>query len=238
MIYVRGQPEDFDHWGQLGNRGWSWDDVLPYFKRGRELGGRRRRIPRQGRAAADLAHRRQAASVPQDHRGRTTDRARIPRRRQPSAARRRRQYRLGAADAPRPAAAERGAHLSAPGDEAAQPRGHHRRARASRRCSTASARPASSSRAASAVERAEAMARGDPLRRRDRLAASAATVGVGDPEHLGRIGIGGPPRAARGRQEFAGPFPRPRHLRGQRHSDRQREVARPAVRRRDHALSV
>src|SRR5947207_854938 len=33
MIYVRGQPEDFDHWGQLGNRGWAWDDVLPYFKR-------------------------------------------------------------------------------------------------------------------------------------------------------------------------------------------------------------
>jgi choline dehydrogenase len=33
MIYVRGQPEDFDHWGQLGNRGWSWDGVLPYFKR-------------------------------------------------------------------------------------------------------------------------------------------------------------------------------------------------------------
>jgi choline dehydrogenase len=32
MIYVRGQPEDFDHWGQLGNRGWSWDGVLPYFK--------------------------------------------------------------------------------------------------------------------------------------------------------------------------------------------------------------
>ena len=33
MIYVRGQPEDFDHWGQLGNRGWNWDGVLPYFKR-------------------------------------------------------------------------------------------------------------------------------------------------------------------------------------------------------------
>src|ERR1700751_256523 len=29
MIYVRGQPGDFDHWAQLGNRGWSWDDVLP-----------------------------------------------------------------------------------------------------------------------------------------------------------------------------------------------------------------
>jgi choline dehydrogenase len=33
MVYVRGQAEDFDHWWQLGNRGWSFDDVLPYFKR-------------------------------------------------------------------------------------------------------------------------------------------------------------------------------------------------------------
>jgi choline dehydrogenase len=32
MIYVRGQPEDFDHWAQLGNRGWGWDNILPYFK--------------------------------------------------------------------------------------------------------------------------------------------------------------------------------------------------------------
>jgi choline dehydrogenase len=32
LIYIRGQPEDFDHWGQLGNRGWGWDDVLPFFK--------------------------------------------------------------------------------------------------------------------------------------------------------------------------------------------------------------
>jgi choline dehydrogenase len=33
LIYIRGQPEDFDHWSQLGNRGWGWDDVLPFFKR-------------------------------------------------------------------------------------------------------------------------------------------------------------------------------------------------------------
>src|SRR5229473_2554584 len=33
LIYIRGQPEDYDHWGQLGNRGWSWDDCLPYFRR-------------------------------------------------------------------------------------------------------------------------------------------------------------------------------------------------------------
>jgi choline dehydrogenase len=32
MIYMRGQKEDWDHWASLGNRGWSWDDVLPVFK--------------------------------------------------------------------------------------------------------------------------------------------------------------------------------------------------------------
>ncbi|MEO6607911.1 MAG: choline dehydrogenase [Aestuariivirga sp.] len=33
MVYMRGHPSDFDHWAQLGNRGWSYADVLPYFKR-------------------------------------------------------------------------------------------------------------------------------------------------------------------------------------------------------------
>ena len=33
LLYVRGQPQDFDHWRQLGNAGWSFDDVLPYFIR-------------------------------------------------------------------------------------------------------------------------------------------------------------------------------------------------------------
>ena len=33
LIYIRGQPEDYDHWRQLGNRGWGWEDVLPYFKK-------------------------------------------------------------------------------------------------------------------------------------------------------------------------------------------------------------
>ena len=33
LLYVRGQQEDFAHWRQLGNEGWAWDDVLPYFKR-------------------------------------------------------------------------------------------------------------------------------------------------------------------------------------------------------------
>ncbi len=33
LVYIRGQAEDFDHWRQLGNEGWSFADVLPYFKR-------------------------------------------------------------------------------------------------------------------------------------------------------------------------------------------------------------
>ncbi len=31
LIYVRGQHQDYDQWAALGNTGWGWDDVLPYF---------------------------------------------------------------------------------------------------------------------------------------------------------------------------------------------------------------
>jgi choline dehydrogenase len=33
MVYMRGQPADYDHWRQLGNAGWSYADVLPLFKK-------------------------------------------------------------------------------------------------------------------------------------------------------------------------------------------------------------
>lgn len=32
LVYNRGQRSDFDHWAELGNKGWSFEDVLPYFK--------------------------------------------------------------------------------------------------------------------------------------------------------------------------------------------------------------
>jgi choline dehydrogenase len=44
MIYMRGQAADYDRWRQMGNGGWSWDEVLPYFKRSED----------QSRGADDL----------------------------------------------------------------------------------------------------------------------------------------------------------------------------------------
>ncbi|HMH28081.1 MAG TPA: choline dehydrogenase [Steroidobacteraceae bacterium] len=45
LVYIRGNPEDFEHWQALGARGWGYADVLPYFKRAerREEGGDRYR---------------------------------------------------------------------------------------------------------------------------------------------------------------------------------------------------
>jgi len=39
LIYVRGQRQDYDSWAQLGNRGWSYDDVLPFFKKAERRAG-------------------------------------------------------------------------------------------------------------------------------------------------------------------------------------------------------
>ena len=39
MIYMRGQAADYDHWRQLGNAGWGWNDVLPYFIKSQDNDG-------------------------------------------------------------------------------------------------------------------------------------------------------------------------------------------------------
>ena len=131
MIYVRGQPEDFDHWSQLGNRGWGWDGVLPYFKKAESW-----------EAGEDEFHGAEGPLLT----SRTADKPLLcqkmieagqeiglePRRRQSPVPWRQGRHRLGAADAARPPAPERCAHLFAPGIEAPEPQRHHRCAGASR----------------------------------------------------------------------------------------------------------
>ena len=39
MVYIRGHAYDYDLWRQLGNSGWSYDDVLPYFKKAESFQG-------------------------------------------------------------------------------------------------------------------------------------------------------------------------------------------------------
>ena len=94
LIYIRGQAQDFDHWRQLGNTGWSHEDVLPYFRkaedneRGADAASRRRRpAQRVGRARPASAraglHRRGGSSAA--IRGTTTSTA--PRRMAPASIR-------------------------------------------------------------------------------------------------------------------------------------------------------
>ena len=64
MAYTRGDRGDYDRWAQKGALGWSYADVLPYFKRVRDLGGRREPMARRRRAA-----RRR---IGQTHRSRST----------------------------------------------------------------------------------------------------------------------------------------------------------------------
>ena len=39
QLYVRGHPRDYDDWRQMGNAGWDWESVLPYFKRAESWSG-------------------------------------------------------------------------------------------------------------------------------------------------------------------------------------------------------
>ena len=36
-IYARGNPKDYDNWASMGNRGWSFNDLLPLFKRAEDF---------------------------------------------------------------------------------------------------------------------------------------------------------------------------------------------------------
>ena len=76
MVYIRGHRSDYDHWASLGNAGWSFADVLPYFKRSEdnadfdgEYHGKGGPLARQQTAhrqsgAADLPAGRAGGAVP------------------------------------------------------------------------------------------------------------------------------------------------------------------------------
>ena len=62
LIYIRGQPEDFDLWRQQGNAGWSFDDVLPYFRKSGGQRAGRGRAARRRRPAGGLGRARPASA--------------------------------------------------------------------------------------------------------------------------------------------------------------------------------
>ena len=53
LVYIRGNPQDFERWAAEGAQGWAYRDVLPYFKRAERRAGRRGSVPRRFRQAHD-----------------------------------------------------------------------------------------------------------------------------------------------------------------------------------------
>ena len=139
-IYNRGQRQDFDTWAQIGNRGWGYADVLPYFKRlERRIGEGDADLSRPRRRADRHRHRLARSPVRGLHRRRGE-----PRHPAQSRLQRRHPGRrlLRAAHDPQRAARQRRDRVPAPGHAAAEPPCAHGTRTRPPSCSTASARSA------------------------------------------------------------------------------------------------
>ena len=225
MIYVRGQPEDFDHWRQLGNRGWSWDDVLPFFRKAENWEGEEDAVHGKGgplftSRGRDRPLLCQAAveagkQLGCEFRADVND---LP----PGCGRR---HRLGAAHARWAPTRERGAQLSASGGETAESASDHWRVGAAcvaRRdtrgwCRVLAQWPVGTRRCGR---------RGDTRRRRHRLAAHPAAFRYRRPRTSEPCRHRGAAPIARRRAQPAGPLPRARVMRDPGRAEPQSDVAR------------
>ena len=78
MVFVRGQSQDYDQWAQLGNRGWSYREVLPIFRDMESYQGERgRRISRPRWSAEGHRKQRDRTALRRADQGRGRGRHRI-----------------------------------------------------------------------------------------------------------------------------------------------------------------
>ncbi len=207
MIYLRGNRLDFDDWAADGATGWSYDEVLPYFKRAEDNERGEDDVPRRRRAARRLGEPLDAAAGRRDARGGRAGRVRAhprPQRRPPGGG-----LPLPGQPAQRQALVDR-RRVPAPGVGPAEPRGAHRRARAAHRLR---GRPRGRRRDRPGREGRDRSrrARGDRLRRRVPVARPAHALG--DRPRGGSLALRDPgAREPAGRPQPPGPLHGERQL--------------------------
>ena len=202
LIYIRGQRQDFDLWRQLGNAGWSYQDVLPYFRRAEaQERGADEHHGADGplhitdlRAAHELHDGFIAAAIeagyPRNHDFNGPEQDGVG------------PLQVTVRGA---AAVQRRGRLSASGSASPQSQGRGSRTRTAR---IVRGTPRRRARIRTRRRRAPGSRarRSHPLRRRHQFAAAAAIIRrrprrvIADPRNPGRR------RSARRRREFAGPF--------------------------------
>ena len=216
MIYIRGNRRDYDEWRDLGNAGWGWDDVLPYFMRAED----------NERGASEFHGAGGPLSVSDSHSMHPLADAFVEAGTQAGLEVRDDfntgeqdgvgRYQLTQRNGMRCSTAVAYLHpvLTRP-NVTLDPDGA-RHARAVRRLARVGCRGRGRGRG----DRARGRARGDPVRGRLPVAAAADALGHRAGRRARRARRRGPPRPARGRRQPAGPPERGDH---------------PLHRRRDHA---